>query len=111
MSDSLKLVESCNLKLSEEEWAFIEKYAITHYFSSVLEAIRVSIGRALTSKDSDINTPTLSQESRTKKKLLFTTTQWNAINTYHSDNSFPSRNDTIKHLIFTGITLDKKYWG
>ena len=94
------------IAFSDDEWAEVEAYAQSHFFSSESEAVRLLITRGILS--SDKTPPRTYGALAMQKHLHFSYAQWDTIERFRFDNRIDSSAQAIRVLVAKGLEVETK---
>lgn len=93
------------IAFSHDEWADVEEYAKTHFFSSESEAVRLLITRGVLSTD---KTPAKKYGPLAMQKHLhFSYGQWDTIERFRFEQRIDSSAQAIRILVAKGLEVEK----
>lgn len=92
------------IAFSDDEWAEVESYAKTHFFSSESEAVRLLISRGILS--SDKTAPRTYGPLSMQKHLHFSYAQWDTIERFRFDHRIDSSAQAIRMLVSKGLEVE-----
>lgn len=94
------------IAFSNEEWAEVEAYAKSRFFSSESEAVRLLISRGVETLH-QVNVPQYGPLAM-QKHLHFSFGQWDTIERYRFDNRIDSSAQAIRLLVARGLEIERR---
>ncbi len=94
------------IAFSLDEWADVEAYANSHFFSSESEAVRLLISRGVVSTEKVI--PRKYGPLAMQKHLHFSFAQWDTIERFRFENRIDSSAQAIRILVARGLEVEKR---
>lgn len=94
------------IAFSDDQWADVEAYAKSHFFSSESEAVRLLISRGVNASD-HIKVPKYGPLAM-QKHLHFSYGQWDTIERHRFEHRIDSSAQAIRLLVAKGLQVERQ---